>query len=831
MSACQDFRYAVRTLKKSPGFATLAGLTLALGIGANTAMFTVVRSTFLTPLPFPEEDRLVTLWHSNPEEGVTRELVSPANFVDWDAQNTIFEELGAWPTSSDILTAFNIRWKDSSERVRGTYVSSGFFRALGVQARLGRTFLPEEDRLRDHRAAILSHSYWQTRFGGDPAVLGKTIEVDTFRGGVYTIVGVMPANFGFPGDEAVWLPIAFWGGGPLPAIDEAGRCCAWFSVVGRLKPGVTIERAKSEMTALARRISDRHRAGRRASDIEVVPLRTEMVGQHRTGLLVLFGAVGCILLIACANVANLAVSRAVTRSAEMAIRTALGAGAAHLVRLVLVESFLLSALGAAAGVLMAFWTQGLLIRGLAGNDPLFVAAARMDWGVLAFTIAIALAAACLCAVSPALQLASGSVGSFLQGRARSHTAAPRGSLLLQVFIAGEVALAVAVVAVAGLLIRSLLQLQRVDPGFRAENVLAMSLDLTASPFRGPGNQQPYFHELMTRIAALPGVQMVGAVSEAPLKRRQMPNQPVTLDGQPFRSAVESPQVIMRAATPGYFPIMGIPLRKGRLFTEGDAGDGKLVAIINETAARRYLLGTDPVGKRIAIGSAQRFGYFRAPPAPGQPEWREIVGVVGDIRSSALDLPPQPEVYYSYRQYPWYSPTLLVRTFGDPQRIVAAIRREAAALSSRVVVTEVKSMQEITGDSIAQPRFRAVLTGLFAALAMLLGTLGIYGVMSYATAQRTQEIGIRMALGATQTDVAWLVVGQTMRTTAIGLGLGIVGALISARWTSSLLYGVGSADPMTLAGTCLLFGGAALVASYIPARRAAAVDPSIAMRRE
>jgi predicted permease len=472
----------------------------------------------------------------------------------------------------------------------------------------------------------------------------------------------------------------------------------------------------------------------------------------------------------------------------------------------------------------------LLIKGMAGNVPL-VAEARIDLGVLAFTIAITLAAACLCGLAPGVQLASGSVRSILQGRVRSHTEAPRGSLLRRALMAGEVALAVALVATAGLLIRSLMQLQRVDPGFRTENVLAMSFDFTAGPFRGPGNQQPYFHELMMRIASLPGVRMVGAVSEVPLSRRRMPDQPVTLEGRPVRSASESPQVITRAVTPAYFPIMGIPLKKGRLFTEGDAGDGKLVAIVNETAARRYWPGADPIGKNLAMGSLERFGYFRVPPAPGQAEWREIVGVIGDVRGSALDLPPQPEVFYSYRQYPWYGPTLLVRTGGDPLPLAAAIRREATTLNSRAVVTDVTSMQQIAADSIAQPRFRAGLIGLFAALAMLLGMLGIYSVMSYATTQRTQEIGIRMALGATTLDAVWLVVGQAMRATGIGLVLGIVAALIFARWMSSLLYGVGSADPVTLAGTCLVFGGAALVASYIPARRAAGVDPSVALRSD
>jgi putative ABC transport system permease protein len=430
-----------------------------------------------------------------------------------------------------------------------------------------------------------------------------------------------------------------------------------------------------------------------------------------------------------------------------------------------------------------------------------------------------------------VQLGLGRLGSSLHGAIRSYTTAPDGSLLQQVLMAGEVALAVALVVVAGLLMRTVLQLRAVDPGFRAEQVLTVSFDLTSSPFRGPGRQQPWFHELMTAITRVPGVQRVGGVSEAPLIRRSMPDQPVTLEGQPIRSASESPQVIMRAVTPDYFPAMGIPLRKGRLFTEADSGDGKLVAIVNETAARRLWPGADPIGRRIGMGSAQHFGYFRIPPPPGQPEWREVVGVVADIRSSALDLPAQPEVFYSYRQFAWYNPTLLLRTAGDPLSLAAETRREVAILNPHAVVTGVSTLEQIAADSIRQPRFRALLTGLFGALAILLGMVGTYGVISYAAAQRTREIGIRMALGATPFDAAWLVVGQAMRTTAIGLALGIAVALIAARYISSLLFGVGSADPVTLVVACGLFAGAAAAASYVPARCAAAVDPSVAVRSE
>ncbi len=822
MSLWQDFRYAVRTLRKSPGFTLVAALTLALGIGANTAMFSVIRAVFLRPLPIPNEERLVTLWQSNPEKGIARGLVSPANFVDWEAQNGVFEPLGAWPGLSDSVVAFNVVGKDGAERVRGMYCSSGFFRTLGVQPLLGRTLFPEEDRRRDYRSAVVSHSYWQERFGGDPAILGKTLDVDTFRGGVYTIVGVMPASFDFPTGTQIFLPMAFWGGGPLPGPDAAERCCSWFNVVGRLKPGVTLERAQSEMTTIARRISDRHPEAGRVTEVQVVPLRQDMVSSYRTGLLALFGAVASVLLIACVNVANLVLSRVLARRGEMVIRSALGATTGRLARQILVESLVLSGIGASAGILLALWAQGLLAKAMAGDIPL-AAGARIDWGVLAFAIGTTVVTGCLCGLAPVMQLAAGSL--------RSHTKASRGGSLRQALVAGEVALAVVLVAGAGLLIRSLAQLQRVDPGFRAARVLAMSFDFTTSAFRGPGNQQPYFRELLTQVAGLPGVRMAGAISEPPLSRRRMPDQAITLEGQPPRAAVESPRVISRAVTPDYFPAMGIPLRKGRRFTEGDAGDGKLVAIVNETAARLYWPGEDPVGKRFAMGSRERFNYFRAPPRPGEAEWREIVGVVADVRSSGLDLPSQPEVFYDYRQFPWYGPTLVVRTDGDPLQLAAAIRRAASALNRRAVVTEVKTMEQIAADSIAQPRFRAKLIGLFSALALLLGMLGIYGVTSYTVAQRTREIGIRIALGATVADVSWLIMGQALRATGIGLVLGITGALAAARWISSLLYGVSPADPVTLAGTCVVFGGAALAASYLPARRAAGVDPASALRSE
>jgi len=830
MSVWLDFRYAVRTLRKSRTYTVVAGLTLALGIGANTAMFAVMRATLLRSLPFAAEERLVMLWPRNPERGISRELVSPANFVDWDAENSIFEALGAWPNTSDTVTRFNVRSGTSIEPVRGAYVSSGLFRVLGVQPLLGRTFLPEEDRARGHRAAILSYPSWRIRFGADPGILGKTIEVDTFRGGVYTVAGVMPPGFDFPSGAEILLPVAFWGGGPLPPVDAPGRCCAWFSVIGRLKPGISIERARLEMTALARRISERHPSGGKVTEVQVSPLRAELIGTHRTGLLVLFGAVLCVLLIACANVAILAMSRTVNRSAEISLRSALGAGTARLVRLVFVESLLLALFGALGGMLLAALALEVLLRGLSSGLPL-VANARIDWDVAAFAMAISVASACLSAILPAIQSGLGRRTLSLRGAIGFHTATPRGSVIQRVLMAGEVALAVTLVVVAGLLLRTVLSLQAADPGFRRESVLAVSFDLTSSAFRGPGRQQPWFAELMSAMAGAPGVQRVAGVSQAPLIRRSLPDQPVTVEDQPIRPASQSPLVIMRAVTPDYFASMGIPLKSGRVFAETDSSDGKLVAIVNEAAARLLWPGTNPAGRRIAIGSLERFGYFRVPPPPGVPEWREIIGVVGNIRSSALDTPPQPELFYSYRQFSWYNPVLLLRTAGDPFQMAAEVRRAARTLNPNAVVSGVSTLEQITAESIGEPRFRARITALSGALAILLGMLGIYGVNSYAAAQRRREIGIRLALGATPFDAAWLVAGQALRTAAAGMAVGVAAALIAGRSISSLLFGVGSADPATLLIACAVFGAAAAAASYLPAREAARVDPGVAARSE
>ena len=577
-----DLRYAIRGLRKNPGFTLLAAVTLALGIGANTAMFTIVRAVFLTPLPFPHESRLVALWSRNRDHA--RELASPANFVDWSAQNSTFEELGAWPSSSGIPTAFNVIRNSAATRIRGSYVSSGFFRTLGVQPVLGRTFLPGEDRALDHRVAVLSHGYWQRQFQADPAILGKTIEVDTFRGGTYIIVGVMPPRFDYPRAIDIYLPMAFWGAGPLPPPDSAGRCCPWFSVIGRLKPGVSLERAQSEMSAMARRLTERYPKGPRTTDVLIEPLREDMVGSYRTGLLMLFGAVGCVLVIACANVANLVLSRVLARSSEMSIRRALGATTPRLVRQVLVENLLLSGIGAAGGILMAIWMAKMLaIR--AGADLALARGARIDLGVLAFSLAITVAAGCFSGLAACTSLGV--------GRSRSHTEGRRGHRLRQALVSAEIAIAVLLVAAAGLLIRSLRRLESVDPGFLAEHVLAISFDFTSGPFRGPGNQQPYFHDLLERVTALPGVRVAGAISEPPLARRRAPDQPITVEGKPFRVAADTPHVVLLAATPAYFSAMGIPLKKGRLFAESDSSDGKLVAIVNETAARVLWHGEDP----------------------------------------------------------------------------------------------------------------------------------------------------------------------------------------------------------------------------------------------
>jgi putative ABC transport system permease protein len=817
-----DLQFAWRNLSRQLGFSALVILTLALGIGATTTMFSAVWAVLFRPLPLPAQDRLVTVWQADPRSAEGRQRLTPANFVDWSSQTSSFEALGVLPNWTGDPWPFNVAGPSGMERVKGVYASSGFFHVMGVAPMLGRTFVADEDLTQGKRSVVISHPYWQARFGRDPAVVGRTLEVDTFRGGAFTVVGVMPAGFDFPSATSIWLSLGDWGGGPMPAADASNRCCPWYTVLGRLKPDVTIEHARTELQSIAQRVSSRHPDGSPGADVRIVSLREVLVGRQERGLLGLFGAVVCVLIIGCANVANLLLSRGVGRRREVLTRLALGATRWRLARQLLGESLLLGAFGASLGLLLSLWGQHLLKSVLVARVPL-IDATHLDWVVLAFCVVLTLSVCTVCGLIPLIDWRA------LDWNARGQSESRSSRRIRHALVVGEVALAVTVVASAGLLLRTVANLRAVDVGFETGRTLVVSTDLTTSPLRARGSAALFVQDLIPRVAALPGVRGAAASTGVPLESG-VAGQAITRYGDPIRPAASSPQVVQIAVTPDYFTVMGMSLTQGRLVTEDDRANGMLVAVINTTAARRYWPGEDPLGKRFAVGSRERFGSFRAV-NPGEIEWRQIVGVVSDIRSGGFAAEVQPEVYYSYKQFPLFNPALVVRTAGEPGSLIAGIRREIQAANSQAVITNVRTLEQVADESIADPRLRAMLATIFSALALGLGMLGIYGVMSYTVAQRTREIGIRVALGAGRGQVATMIMARGLRLAGIGAGLGIVAAYLVARWISSLFFGVSASDPFTLSAACLLLLAAAAAATAYPARRALRVDPAVALRAE
>jgi putative ABC transport system permease protein len=817
-----DLQYAWRSLSRTPGFCALVILTLALGIGATTTMFSTVWAVFLRPLPFPAQDRLVTVWQNDPRVHGTWQRVTPANFVDWEAQTDSFEALGVLPNWTGEAWPFNVVTSSGMERVRGIYASSGFFKVLGVAPMLGRVLERDEDRTRGKRMVVISHAYWQARFGGDPSVVSKVLEVDTFRGGDFTIVGVMPPGFDFPRGTSIWLSLADWGGGPMPGLDDPQRCCPWYTVFGRLKRNVTIERARGELTTIAQRVSARHPDATPATSARVVSLRETLVGSHQLTLFGLFGAVGCILLIGSANVANLLLSRGVSRRREVLTRLALGATRWRLARQLLAESLLLGVLGAAVGLLLSLWAQDVVASRVADRVPL-IDETHFDWIVLGFAVTLTLAVTTICGLVPLIDWRA------VDWNARGQTESRTSRRLRHAMVVGELAIAVAVVATAGLLVRTVANLRSVQVGFETGRTLIVSTDLTSTTMRERRGAARFVEQVLPRIAALPGVRAAAATTGVPLETAPA-EQAITRQGDPIRPSASSPQVTQTAVTPDYFRAMGITLTRGRLFTEDDRSDGALVAVLNETAARRYWPGEDPIGKRFAMGSGDRFGSFRAV-QPGEIEWREIVGVVSDVRSGGFASNLQPEVYYSYKQYPLYDPALIVRTAGDPTSMIQSIRTVMEAVNNRAVITRVRTLDAVADESIAAPRLRATLATLFSALALMLGMLGIYGLMSYTVAQRTREIGLRVALGATRAQVARMIMGKALRLAVIGVGVGLVVAYAAARWISALFFGVSPADAVTLVSACLFLIAGTIAASAYPLRHALRVEPAVALRND
>jgi putative ABC transport system permease protein len=804
MLVLQDLRFAIRVLIKNPLFALIAVVTLALGIGANSAIFSVINGVLLRSLSYANPDSIVMLWERNVTEATRlQNVVSPANFLDWQKQSTSFEHMAAIADQRVNLTG----GAGEPEEIKAQFVGQRFFPALGVQPITGRFFVPEEARVGSDLVIILSHQLWQNRFGGDPAIVGKQA---TISGRQRTIVGVMPPGFHFLDNQVkAWMPLAL-----DPAINYREVTGRYLRVVARLKPAVTLQQAQAELTGIAKQLEQALPKYNTGWGVNVVPMHEQVVGEIRPILVVLFAAVAFVLLIACANVANLLLSRAASRQKEFALRAALGASRLRLVRQMLTESVLLALMGGVLGVLLAFWGIQLLIGFGPDNIPR-LNEISIDPRVLVFTFGISLLTGLFFGLIPAVQASRPDLNDALKEGSRGSTGG-RGRTFRNVFVVAEVSLALVLLIGAGLMIRSFLRLQSVETGFNPENVLTMRLQLPKKKYPEPHQIVDFFKQAQDRIAALPGVQAVGAISYLPLTGLAS-RDAFKIVGQPAPAPGQEPGVEVRVITPTYFRAMGIPLLKGRLLDERDVKESR-VLLINETMAKRYFAGVDPVGKQMEV--------FWDGSGPD-----EIVGIVGDIREGALNKEPEPAIYWSHPREPYSGMALVVRTGGDASRFGAAAQKEIRALDPDQPVADVRTMQQVIAKSIARPRFNTLLLTIFAGVALILASVGLYGVMNYSATQRTHEVGIRMALGATRADIMRLVVGNGMMLMLAGIGIGVLASWALTRVMANLLFGVTATDLPTFIGVSALLAAVAFIANYIPARRATRVNPVIALRYE
>jgi putative ABC transport system permease protein len=802
----QDLLYGARVLSKRPGFTLIAVLTLALGIGANTAIFSVVNAVLLRPLPYENSHELVQIWGTHPQ--LDTAPLSPANFLDWVEQNRVFERIAAYTGQN-----FNLSGVDEPERIRATRVSAGLFELLRAQPALGRTFLAEEDQYGGHRVVILSHALWHRRFGGDPGVLGQTL---TLNDQSYVVVGVMGPEFSFPrATTEMWTPIAFSQG------ERGTRDTNYISVIARLQPRVTLEQARSEMEALARRQQEQYPKSNTGVGVKVISYKEQIVGDTRPILLLLLGAVGFVLLIACANVANLLLARATARRKEMAIRSALGASRRRIIRQLLTESVLLALAGGGLGLLLAFWGLGQLVALQPASIPRLTELS-IDRGVLLFASAVTLLTGIAFGLAPALHASRLDPNDALKEGGKGTGGSGGRQRLRSLLAVSEIALSLMLLIGAGLMVKSFWRLMHVDPGFDPGNALTMVVSLPASRYAQAERQVAFFQQAVERVSNLPGVVAAGVTTDIPLFGGSSTG--FDVEGRPPYAPGQRPMVEYRSVSPGYFRAMGIPIVRGRTFTDQDRNDAPAVVVINEVLARHYFPDEDPIGKRLGFSKPT--------------DWREIVGVARDTRNYGLDEEVKPEAYMPYTQSsPDYlagsvsGMILVARTASDPQNMVAAVKREVQELDRNLPIYNIKTMGQYLAESVERRRFIMLLLAVFAGVGLLLAVVGLYGVMSYAVSQRTHEIGIRVALGAQSSDVLKLIVGQGMLLTLVGIVIGLAAAYGLTRMMSSLLFGVGASDPWTFAGVAALLVGIALLACYLPARRATKVDPLVALRYE
>jgi predicted permease len=817
----QDVRYGIRMLAKTPGFAAVAVLTLALGIGANTAIFSVVNAVLLRPLPYKNAGQLVHVWGKLEKLGIPINSISDPEWWELKDGSQSFSELAAFvPDDGANLTSADSR----PARVTEGDATSSLFSILGVQPQLGRIFTAEEDEPGKSHVVLLSDSLWRSAFGSDPNVVGKIVHLD---GTGYTVVGVLPPGFQFEGSHDIWNPLG------LDRAKPQDRGSHYLSVIGRLKPGVTLAQASLEMdrfaAQLAREYPDYIPYGSDAGwGVFLVALQEQIVGKVRPALLVLLGAVGFVLLIACVNIANLLLARASTREREIAIRAALGAGKRRIVSQLLTESVLLALVGGAFGLALSYWGVDALRALSPGNLPR-ASEIGVNATVLGFTLGLSLLTGVIFGLVPALHVAGTNLQDCLKEGGRGTSSGLGGRSLRNALVVSEIALALVLLVGAGLMIRSFRRLLEVDPGFQTRNVLTMQLSLPDTTYKDGTPVFSFYHQLLERVKNLPGVEAAGAVSKLPLADSNNSGS-VFLQDTPatgLQRFMNYPflEVDRRMATPGYFDAMRIPVVRGRLFTEADNENAPFVAIVDTDFAQRLWPGQEPVGKHVAIDGIPNAN-------PMQPRWRTVVGVVAHVKNRTLDFEGREQAYFPEAQVSYIrTMTLAVRTSLDASSLAGAIREQVAALDRDLPIYEVSTMQQRLDTSVAQPRLNLVLLAAFAALALVLAGVGIYGVMAYSVTQRTHEIGIRMALGAQHEDVMKLVITQGLKLAVLGVGIGLVVALGVTRFMSSLLFGVQATDPVTFALVALALTGVALAACYVPARRAMRVNPIIALRYE
>ena len=804
----QDIRYAVRKLSRTPGFTTIAAFTLALAIGATTAIFSVIDGVLLKPLPFRDPERVVRV--TNLRDG-NRMVSSVPDFLDIRAQSKSYASLAALDNQ-----AMNLTGGSEPERISAARVGATFWSLLGVTPQVGRGFAPNEDSQSAARTVVLSDGLWKRRFGGDRRIVGKTIALD---GNSFTVIGVAPAGFSFPDRPDVWIPLVF----AQDDLNPDGRGAHWMGIMGRLAPNVTVTQATSELVTITRRLEEQYPESNTNMSGAVIPMQEYLVGDVRPALYVMLGAVAFVLLIACANVANLLLVRAASRESEMAVRTALGAGAWRLVRQLVIESVLLAMIGGVFGTLLALWGVDLLLS-MAPNGLPRINEVTVNGSVLVFTAGVTAVTGVLFGLFPALHAARANVGGMLKEGMRGSSGGVASRRARNTLVMAEMALAVVLLVGAGLLIRSFSKLLAVDPGFRAERVVTFAIAAPDTKYGQYAQRRELVSNLVERMKRVPGAQGAAVVTGLPLSNIMMRTS-AHIVGTPPERPGERKSTDVAMATPGYFTTMGIPLVAGRDFTDRDGSGAPVVSIVNQEFVKRYFPNENPIGKRIELGWDQDTASTGGNMTLGG----EIVGVVANVKRRGLSQEVFPETYASYMQPTFSNFSVVVRSTADPSTVMAAIRAQIRELDRDLPLSDLRQLKELVAASVSRPRFYTTILGVFASIALILAAVGIYGVISYAVSLRTRELGIRIALGATGRQVSGLVLQQGVGLAIAGVAVGGAGAYWLTRLLSKLLFGVSATDPLTFVGVAALLTAIAAIASFVPARRAAKVDPLLAMR--